>query len=222
MGTHLTRFFSDRISDFSLMKPDAINAIRDINDHFQTCKELNLSLEMKDPSINFIEEVTPIGTPKILREQINTENEAYEKMMIQWKKFRANQRKHLPSPTDGNKDDHKRQEHFDGEGEGANHQTPEEEKPRLRNTLKQCPAVALHNQKLKRKMDEEFRRMKIQQEKAKTKEQRQHEEEAAAHINMNEIRRKAKTQKRAAPSAKVSITHLGRVSKNARIYERNR
>ena len=100
MGTHLTKFFSDRVSDFTLMKPDSVKYLREITEHFEQTAEAKQHVEMKDPAVNFLAEVPQIGTPKILREQINTENEAYEKMKNQWKKFRANQRKHLPSPTE--------------------------------------------------------------------------------------------------------------------------
>jgi len=31
----------------------------------------------------------------------------------------------------------------------------------MKHELKQCPAVALYNQKIKRKMDEDYRRLKI-------------------------------------------------------------
>ena len=184
---------------------------------------------MKDPAVNFLAEVPQIGTPRILREQINTENEAYEKMKNQWKKFRANQRKHLPSPTEKKQDDFKNllgtndSSNNDNESQINLMNSPEDDKPKLRKTLQQCPAVALFNQKLKRKMDEDYRRIQIQQERAKTKQQIQ-EEKNSTLVDLNEIRKKAKTQQRAiflsraAPSAKVSITHLGRVSKNAKIF----
>ena len=41
-------------------------------------------------------------------------------------------------------------------------------------------------------------------------------------IDINELRARARAHSRVAGSAKVMITHLGRTSKNAKIYENNR
>ena len=71
-------------------------------------------------------------------------------------------------------------------------------------------------------MDEDYRRLLIQQEKVKTKEQKAAEAKKAASLDLNDLRARARAHSRAAPSAKVTITHLGRVSKNKKIYDKNR
>lgn len=71
-------------------------------------------------------------------------------------------------------------------------------------------------------MDEDYRRLLIQQEKVKTKEQKAEEAKKAASLDLNDLRARARAHSRAAPSAKVTITHLGRVSKNKKIYDKNR
>jgi len=71
-------------------------------------------------------------------------------------------------------------------------------------------------------MDEDYRRLMIQQDKIKTKEQRAEEARKAANLDLNDLRARARAHSRAAPSAKVSITHLGRTSKNQKMYEKNR
>ena len=64
--------------------------------------------------------------------------------------------------------------------------------------------------------------MVIQQEKIKTKEQREEEAQKASKLDLQDLRARARAHSRTAPSAKVIITHLGRVSKNAKMYDKNR
>lgn len=71
-------------------------------------------------------------------------------------------------------------------------------------------------------MDEDYRRLQIQQEKIKTKEQRKQEALKAAKLDLNDLRARARVHSRTASSAKISISHLGRVSKNAKMYKNNR
>ena len=73
LHTHLVSFFSDKLTDFSLMKPDSIKAIRFINEHFaiDPNDEENIPQverdEMRDPAVQFLNSVPPIGTPRICR-----------------------------------------------------------------------------------------------------------------------------------------------------------
>lgn|ERR1719469_899040 len=71
-------------------------------------------------------------------------------------------------------------------------------------------------------MDEEFRRLQIQQDRIKSNSERRLEAKQASELNVQDLRKRAKAYIRMAPSAKVSISHLGRVSKNAKLYQKNR
>jgi len=71
-------------------------------------------------------------------------------------------------------------------------------------------------------MDEDFRRLTIQQEKIKTREQRALEEKKSRQLDIHDLKARARAHSRAAPSAKVNIAHLGRVSKNQKMYDKNR
>ena len=71
-------------------------------------------------------------------------------------------------------------------------------------------------------MDEDYRRLKIQEEKIKTKKQKAIEAKKASQLDINDLRARARAHNRVAPSAKVSITHLGRISKNQKLYDKNR
>ena len=37
LGTHLTHFFAEKLHDYSLIKPDIIQAFEEISTHFQRC-----------------------------------------------------------------------------------------------------------------------------------------------------------------------------------------
>ena len=66
LETHLESFFTTKIKDFSLMKPDTVKAIREVNNHFygqaDTPKKHE---EMRDPAIQYLDTLQPIGTPRI-------------------------------------------------------------------------------------------------------------------------------------------------------------
>ena len=71
-------------------------------------------------------------------------------------------------------------------------------------------------------MEEDFRRLKIVEEKIKTKEQKALEAKKDKVLDMQDLRARARAHSKAAPSSKVNIAHLSRVSKHQKIYERNR
>ena len=68
LETHLTKFFTDKLTDFSMIKPDAIKVIREVNKHFEIMKNDKSQLEeMRDPSAQFLDTLSPIGTPRLFK-----------------------------------------------------------------------------------------------------------------------------------------------------------
>ena len=97
---------------------------------------------MRDPSVQFLDNVPPIGTPRHFQ-GINVNagknkerDEAQLKLLKKWQAQRADQRKHLPSPS-SNVVSVKQEDQKDKPSEYTAKNN--------RNVPKQCPAVALHN-----------------------------------------------------------------------------
>lgn len=72
------------------------------------------------------------------------------------------------------------------------------------------------------KIEEDFRRITIQQDKIKKEDKKVEEDSKSTVIDIQGIKARARANSRAAPASKVSIAHLGRVSKNKILYETNR
>ena len=83
------------------MKPESILAIKEINEHFRSQVGADQHEEMIDPAIQFLDLLPSVGTPKLCqRFQHNSIlNERQIKILSDWNTVRADQRKHLPSPS---------------------------------------------------------------------------------------------------------------------------
>ena len=71
-------------------------------------------------------------------------------------------------------------------------------------------------------MDDDFRRICIQQNKVKKMDKKEEKISKSTVVDIQDIKARARANSRAAPASKVSIAHLGSVSKNLRLYEKNR
>ena len=75
LETHLTEFFSEQLSDFSMLKPDSIKALTEVNKHFDLMAEKHKGKkneEMRDPSVQFLDTIPSIGTPRLFKEMANS------------------------------------------------------------------------------------------------------------------------------------------------------
>ena len=94
METHLVGFFSDKIKDFSLMKPDTVKTIKEVNNHFYSqANTPRKHEEMRDPAIQYLDTLQPIGTPRICAGVYNgavkAVDENQQRLCRQWEATRA-------------------------------------------------------------------------------------------------------------------------------------
>lgn len=90
--THLKSIFTDKMHDFSLLKPDVLNTLKDITTHFKKCHDSGHHEEMQDPSVQYLHTCSPIGTPR-------QGNSSLLSLKIDVSDQRALQMKKLPSPS---------------------------------------------------------------------------------------------------------------------------
>lgn len=63
-NSHLKCLFSEKLRDFSLMKPDIIMSLIEVTNHFKQSLEKGHISEMADPSIQYLHSCDIIGTPR--------------------------------------------------------------------------------------------------------------------------------------------------------------
>ena len=92
-GTHIEKYFDEKLHDFSLLKPDMIKLMVEITNHFRKCNEQKRHDVMIDPTLQFLHACSPIGSPRGIKNEMNPA------MKKQHEDYKENQRRRLPSPS---------------------------------------------------------------------------------------------------------------------------
>ena len=155
--SHLRTLFTERLHDFSLLKPDIVKSLMDITNHFSKCHNLGTFEEMFDPSTQYLYACSPIGTPRNNMSQVLSEN-----MQKELDDYKRQQRLKVPSPS-SHVDEWKpfsmdRLIPKNKEDQAAENEAKREAQilaAKVRNLKKAravsiAPSVALFNQKMKR------------------------------------------------------------------------